>query len=1059
MQASSTLSGRTLQTSVTLASLGLFLASCSSGSDGPNSEDIPGSSTMTIQSCVLGCNGPATGPLSCAINEVFVNQDIWVEFTNPVDLTSVTNSTFQIVENSTGIAPSGSFLIDPNNSRRVIFRPNLTFDASGNPNFGLNAASVYRITIPGVLGGGQGPFIENLNNSPNQVVLDCFVGSGLGIFDAVPGAPTVETFIDVRDETGAVVEVLPMAGAESVPINSSLRFEFNDLMNPAALVNPSTNTSNTLRVLLDLDGDPTGFEDQVELPGTYELILDENINRTIVQYFPSGNLPTSGLNQLQPRQIVVDVPIQIVDLGGNAIQNPGNRIFTTEFVPQSEVVLTENFDGTDLTDTDRTSTFIEPLAESVEPVYEGFTPVDEIGYFGRILPGAGGGLGRLGDLRIETGDALVMSTGPDIPTVFGPALTTGPVDEDGVPTTDPEAIEAYHVRTIVLDDYLNEEIDPGITNIEISNGVFDFASLNIQPGAELSFVGENVPRLFVRGRAVLSGSVASTGGDAPAHDGLLGFGGLGGEGGVNAGAGGEGGDRPDLTGSDLTGAITFLGYMHDPDAEVDTNGQQGIGRGGLDPVGFNGFGAGGGGSAWPAVFPGPEREDLGTFEPNSECTSRQAGAPGAGGSFALAGDSGVYIPIGPATGNPIPPPPAAIAADELFSASSPGFSLDPNQGGTLLGGSGGGGGGAGITGTRTNGFPLPPQNCSAPFLGDDLFLTFYIDQSGAGGGGGGGAMQLQAGAAAEIQGRVDVSGGAGGGPVPTLLDGGITSDNQRRTSPGGGGSGGSILIQSLDVDIASVPGTVDISGGVGGFNGLGDGEMRGGAGGPGVIQVFKSPQQVLDAEAVAPGVQAFPSEEPDDVEVTDYVNVQDWSFVSTGPGSATGYQTCWIAPDVPFFNVEYFEDDTSDPDPANHIFGWNMKVELQGPAGVVNYRGPSFVTLTSGMDLEAQLGNQVGSSALIVRFQGVRANQMLDDPCGQELDDDDAVIDRATLTPWVNSPAELNTYWNTIFPDSPGTAAAFRPNLIRAQILFDHDAALFNTIESVVQLTIRSQPD
>ena len=128
--------------------------------------------------------------------------------------------------------------------------------------------------------------------------------------------------------------------------------------------------------------------------------------------------------------------------------------------------------------------------------------------------------------------------------------------------------------------------------------------------------------------------------------------------------------------------------------------------------------------------------------------------------------------------------------------------------------------------------------------------------------------------------------------------------------------------------------------------------------------------------------------------------------------------------------------------------------------GVVNLRGESgLVGAFLGSDLETEFGSEVGVSPLLVRFQGIRSNQPVEDPCSQEPGDDGAVVDFNTLTPWLNSPAELNTYWNTIFPDNPGVASAFRPNLIRAQIVLDHDAANFNLIESIVQLEIRSQPD
>ena len=80
---------------------------------------------------------------------VFQNQEIAVFFAEPVDLFSVNTSSFRVVNVANGTSPTGQFLLDPTNQQRLIWRPSLTFDQFGNPQFGLEPNTSYQITIPG----------------------------------------------------------------------------------------------------------------------------------------------------------------------------------------------------------------------------------------------------------------------------------------------------------------------------------------------------------------------------------------------------------------------------------------------------------------------------------------------------------------------------------------------------------------------------------------------------------------------------------------------------------------------------------------------------------------------------------------------------------------------------------------------------------------------------------------------------------------------------------------------------------------------------------------------
>ena len=147
-------------------------ASCSSGG---GSDETGG--TMFVQTCTLGCsNGQGGLQVTCTVSEIDQNQEIGVLFSEPVDINSVTSSTFQLINPANSAVPSGTFLIDPNNDHRVIFRPALTLDPqTGAPEFGLDPQTSYLITIPGQSQGDSPPYITSMSGRPNQTRLQCTV--------------------------------------------------------------------------------------------------------------------------------------------------------------------------------------------------------------------------------------------------------------------------------------------------------------------------------------------------------------------------------------------------------------------------------------------------------------------------------------------------------------------------------------------------------------------------------------------------------------------------------------------------------------------------------------------------------------------------------------------------------------------------------------------------------------------------------------------------------------------------------------------------------------------
>jgi hypothetical protein len=458
-----------------------------------------------------------------------------------------------------------------------------------------------------------------------------------------------------------------------------------------------------------------------------------------------------------------------------------------------------------------------------------------------------GGPGSLGALIVRSGQHLVISTDPEIPTVFGPGLIDGPVDAEGRPTQDPARIRAYFVgqRASSSAGAPGELVSMSAPPAQVvDSGVFQLGSLLIEAGAVLDVVGKRPLRLLVSGSAEIAGTLRVDGEDASAHTGDLGFGGPGARSAPGSGRGGDGGDRPDQTGTQLAPGFvgsTFVGFLHTPGAQVDPDGQPGQGRGGSVPVpGFD-FGAAEGGVRWPSVFPGPQVTDFGGFVPNNICSSVQVGRPGAGGSFCFPGTSGSYQGPNPIMGV-APAPPPALPGTALLKAST--ATLDPDQGGQLVGGAGGGGGGTGIAGTKNNGILF---NCSATPPGFPMVLIEYIDASGAGGGSGGGAVQLRVSGRLLLSGLIDVSGGRGGDtfrPSFPALAGFFYG------SPGGGGSGGALLLQASRLVLTPGAPHIDLSGGPGGSNPWIGAGLRGGDGGPGIVQIETGAGQALDPNDV-----------------------------------------------------------------------------------------------------------------------------------------------------------------------------------------------------------------
>ncbi len=448
-----------------VSAVGLSLAACGgSGSSG---------STFFIEQCSLGCsNGLGGEQVSCGILNTFQNQELSVLFSDAVDLSSVNDQTFEIVDVSTGSFPAGTFAIDSHNPNRVVFRPLLDFDSNGNAIFGMQANTSYQIRIAGQSQNDLPPYIQSTNGSLNQSRLLCTITTDQGITDPVPGPPTASVFVDVVNSPHQ-----PADNATNVATSSTIQFEFNDLMDIGTLV--IGGASPFISVAVDPDGDLSTTLDQTPLSGTFSYTLDQSALKTIVTFTTTNGMPSSGEPDpsnpnWKPRLIVVTLPGQIRDLAGNGITNPGQLHFEPELIQFQAVTLP---DGTG-------EQFVDTHNCDVQR-----TGADwGIASNGRLLPGIGGGSGRLGDLAIKAGQTVTLHTSP-VAATGTIACSANPKDGDfitigasvlnplqfvtGVPTGTPlvggvgTAVEnhipytSYSLAELV--NFLNASADPDIS--------------------------------------------------------------------------------------------------------------------------------------------------------------------------------------------------------------------------------------------------------------------------------------------------------------------------------------------------------------------------------------------------------------------------------------------------------------------------------------------------------------------------------------------------------------------------------------------------------------------
>ena len=919
--------------------------------------------------------------------------------------------------------------------------------------------------------------------------MQCTVLTDQGVIDLVPGRPRVTVEVDqIQGGGGTTPQQIgsDALATTNVSRETQIAFSFNDVMNVASLVNPVTNQSSKISVAVDIDGDPLTDDDREAVAGNFLVDVDLERLSTSLVFTPTLGFPSSG-DPLGPlvRTVIVEIQAGVIDLKNNAVEvidldgstipgvGGGELAFYVEQIAFPHLTIPEG--GEQFTEPGREDVLRSGASWGAE--IPGYT---EVGLAASI----GGGSGRLGDLIVGDGETVTLNTDMQVFPLPGQSnMLIGNADANGKYPGDPE---------------WDSDGDgmPGPDPFTITDGTFEFESIDIKNGGTLIFEGDQPVRLFARGFAKVgvTGVISISGGSPATHDstfaqptaGVRNYDGLGmpieeeapfGAGGPAAGDGGYGADRWAF--ADMLSPFYGISDVDFGTAMVTSTTPAGYGGGGHGGVlNVDGSGAGVGGARNPTEYP----TDLDTFlmtpdtlymnllfpmTPEQDCHARQVGGSGSGGSYATTGGDGVSLsevtlpdePLDASNNND----PENTGPGTQIVISGPVRTLKYNpafESNFLWGGSGGGGGGNHPYNTSTNGGQL-----GFPCLEDEAGVAVFDewhDHSGAPGGGGGGAIQFVAGKSLDIDGIIDASGGNGG----SSLEEGVNADGEY-AMPGGAGSGGGIRLQANVVSVAQTAGRLIVAGGQGGISRW-DEKLEpsvGGAGGTGLVRIEAAdeigPEEI---EALAASIEPI---DENDVTSAEFLSViplkkddPGWDPRLRGPETFCASSSCWIQPSGSFFQVNFDEDfyfeDTGPPDAPEEgdIPGWNMTILYKTDNAVVEvpFRGYDDTNTISEGGFEEAYGNKLNhgldlpeSSPVAVRFQGARVSETLTDPCALDLGDLTGPIVPGSLTPWVEHPAELNE---------------FNPNIIRFMVTFDTGLGTISEIVlGVTDLRIEASPD
>jgi len=260
------------------------------------------------------------------------------------------------------------------------------------------------------------------------------------------------------------VSITPNEAEPPTTSDFQIVLEFTDLVRSTQVLNED-GTSPTVAVNL-VSEVPGGGQTVFPLDGTFEFRTDINSRTSTLTFIPVGDLP-SGQNGT--RFLRIDVSNQIADLVGNRLVNAGEFVVPLLDSSGETGTTTESF--SDVGNLDE--------VESASGVWSGN------GYLDSTLNPATGehAFGGSGVFGSPDADGFVFNTG------------TG-----GAPAS-------------VYSELLG-------VNVDVDDGVFMLRSLDVGFTESITGMGDLPLRLYVRGSAVIEGSLDLAGADAPVNWGL-----------------------------------------------------------------------------------------------------------------------------------------------------------------------------------------------------------------------------------------------------------------------------------------------------------------------------------------------------------------------------------------------------------------------------------------------------------------------------------------------------------------------------------------------------------
>lgn len=322
----------------------------------------------------------ATGSSPVNGGVVFLNDSVAVDFTQPVDISTVNGNTvrvevFDAGGNPLAEVPTGSFRVartpgSAHRGTRIVFDPDYPTN-NGFTNGGFRPDRVYAVTIPSG-DGARAQVVRSTRGQPLAAPFSFRFSTPTGttaveLFrNPAPGGPK-QTGFSVTRAADAGDTALLNKGAQT-PVVVTL--EFDQALNPqtnnlpvAIDLDPTTRTAaNRGRIFLEYDDPQLGFD--VWIPAKVVLANNSAAGAT-VQLHPLGVLPNNA-------DIRVVVEATLEDISGESnVGNPAyDRVFATfgtlrALRPQFNAIV-DSFDTTDMLDLDAPN--LEPFPE-INPGY------------------------------------------------------------------------------------------------------------------------------------------------------------------------------------------------------------------------------------------------------------------------------------------------------------------------------------------------------------------------------------------------------------------------------------------------------------------------------------------------------------------------------------------------------------------------------------------------------------------------------------------------------------------------------------------------------------------